>query len=107
MANVSPADQEFLEYLVKLLVYHPEDVKIDRKVDERGVLLTLHVNRTDMGQVIGKDGRTATAIRSLLSAVGRKNNAKVSFKIEEPEGGAQGERREWSSQDGAAPDSGE
>jgi uncharacterized protein len=81
------ADQEFLEYLVKSLVDHPDDVRVDRKVDEMGVLLTLHVNAQDMGQVVGRQGATAKAIRSLLRIVGIKNNARVNLKIEEPEGG--------------------
>src|SRR6202167_6133809 len=86
MANSSTADQEFLEYLVKSLVDHPDDVKVDRKVDEMGVLLSLHVNAQDMGQVVGRQGATAKAIRSLLRIVGVKNNARVNLKIEEPEG---------------------
>ena len=80
------ADQEFLEFLVKSLVDHPEDVKVDRKVDEMGVLLSLRVNSLDMGQVVGRQGATAKAIRSLLRIVGIKNNARVNLKIEEPEG---------------------
>jgi predicted RNA-binding protein YlqC (UPF0109 family) len=86
MTNSSTADQEFLEYLVKSLVDHPEDVKVDRKVDEMGVLLSLRVNAVDMGQVVGRQGATAKAIRSLLRIVGIKNNARVNLKIEEPEG---------------------
>ena len=86
MANSTPADQEFLEYLVKSLVDHPDDVRVDRKVDEMGVLLSLHVNAVDMGQVVGRQGVTAKAIRSLLKIVGVKNNARVNLKIEEPEG---------------------
>jgi predicted RNA-binding protein YlqC (UPF0109 family) len=78
--------QEFLEVIVKAIVDHPEDVKIDRKVDEMGVLLSLKVNPQDMGQVIGRQGSTAKAIRSLLRIVGVKNNARVNLKIEEPEG---------------------
>lgn len=81
------ADKEFLEYLVKSLVDNPDDVKIDRKVDEMGVLLTLKVNPTNMGQVIGRNGNTAKAIRTLLRVVGMKHNARVNLKIEEPEGG--------------------
>ena len=81
------ADQEFLEYLIKALVDHPEDVKIDRKVDEMGVLLSLKVNPEDMGQIIGKAGSTARSIRSLVRIVGLKNHARVNLKIEEPEGG--------------------
>ena len=92
MTNSSAADQEFLEYLVKSLVDHPEDVKVDRKVDEMGVLLSLHVNPMDMGQVVGRQGVTAKSIRSLLRIVGMKNNARVNLKIEEPEGGSRGRR---------------
>ncbi len=80
-------DAEFLGYVVKSLVDHPDDVKVDRKVDEMGVLLTLMVHAEDMGQVIGRNGNTAKAIRSLLRVVGIKNNARVNLKIEEPEGG--------------------
>jgi len=82
----STPDKDFLEYVVKALVDHPEDVKIDRKIDERGVLLTLRVNPMDMGQVVGRKGATAKAIRSLLRIVGIKNNAYVNLKIEEPQG---------------------
>lgn len=81
-------DQEFLEYIIKSLVDHPEDVKIDRKVDEMGVLLSLRVNPEDMGQIIGKAGSTARSIRSLVRIVGLKNHARVNLKIEEPEGAA-------------------
>ncbi len=81
------SDQDFLEYIVKGLVDHPEDVKIDRKVDEMGVLLSLKVNPEDMGQIIGREGSTARAIRSLVRIVGIKNHARVNLKIEEPEGG--------------------
>jgi len=78
-------DQEFLEFLVKSIVDHPEDVKVERKVDEMGVLLSLRVNSQDMGQVVGRQGATAKAMRSLLRIVGVKNNARVNLKIEEPE----------------------
>jgi len=86
-------DQQFLEYVVKALVDNPDDVKITRTVDEMGVLLTLLVNRDDMGKVIGRSGQTAKAIRTVLRVVGMKNDARVNLKIEEPEGG---ERREAS-----------
>jgi len=82
----SQTDKEFLEYLVKSIVDHPDDVIVDRKVDEMGVLLTLKVHPQDMGQVVGRQGSTAKAIRSLLRIVGVKNNARVNLKIEEPEG---------------------
>jgi hypothetical protein len=80
-----PTDQEFLEYVVKSLVNHKEDVKIERKVDEMGVLLSLKVHPDDMGQIIGKGGATIRAIRSLVRLVGAKNHARVNLKIEEPE----------------------
>ena len=86
------ADQTFLEFLVKALVDHPDDVEVSRKVDEMGVLLTLKVNAIDMGQVVGRQGATAKAIRSLLRIVGIKNNARVNLKIEEPEGSTRGPR---------------
>ena len=80
------ADQEFLEFLIKALVDNPDDVKVERRVDEMGVLLSLKVNSEDMGQIIGKAGSTARAIRNLVRIVGLKNHARVNLKIEEPEG---------------------
>ena len=80
------SDQDFLEYLVKALVDNPADVKVNRQVDEMGVLLTLDVNPADMGKVIGRSGNTAKAIRILLRVVGMKNNARVNLKINEPAG---------------------
>lgn len=80
------ADQAFLEALIKAIVMNPDAVKVDRKVDEMGVLLTLKVGREDMGSIIGKQGSTAKAIRTLLRIVGAKHNARVNLKIEEPEG---------------------
>ena len=79
-------DQEFVEYVVKAIVNHPDDVSTERTIDERGVLITLHVNPEDMGYVIGRRGQTAQAIRTLLRHIGVKTNAKVNFKIHEPEG---------------------
>ena len=79
-------DQQFLEYIVKSLVDNPNDVKINRTVDEMGVLLTLSVSKDDMGKVIGRSGATAKAIRTILRVVGMKNDARVNLKIEEPEG---------------------
>ena len=80
-------DKEFLEFSIKALVDHPDEVKVDRKVDEMGVLLSLTVHPEDMGQIIGKAGSTARAIRNLIRIVGLKNHARVNLKIEEPEGG--------------------
>lgn len=83
-------DQQFLEYVVKSLVDNPDDVKINRTVDEMGVLLTLSVNKDDMGKVIGRSGATAKAIRTVLRVVGMKHDARVNLKIEEPEGSERG-----------------
>lgn len=80
-------DAQFLEYVIKALVDNPQDVKINRTVDEMGVLMTLDVNQADMGKIIGREGNTAKAIRTLLRVVGMKNNARVNLKINEPEGG--------------------
>jgi len=78
-------DQAFVEYVVKSLVNHPEDVHTDRTVDDRGVLITLHINQEDMGYIIGRQGQTARALRILLKTVGAKDNARVNLKIYEPE----------------------
>lgn len=85
MADMN-TDQQFIEFVVKSIVNHPEDVKTERTVDERGVLITLHVNQDDMGYVIGRQGQTARALRILLKIVGAKDNARVNMKIFEPDG---------------------
>jgi len=86
-------DQQFLETMVKAIVNHPENVSSTRTVDERGVLLTLDVNPSDIGYVIGRRGQTVRALRTLLRVVGAKNNASVNLKINEPEG-SRGPRRD-------------
>ncbi len=86
MADKLISDKDFLEFLIKSIVDNPDKVKVERKVDEMGVLLSLEVDQKDMGQVVGKSGSTAKAIRSLLRIVGIKNNARVNLKIVEPEG---------------------
>jgi len=78
---MSTIDQQFIEYTVKSLVGHPEDVIVDRLVDEKGVLLTLTVNPEDLGRVIGKRGVTAQSLRTLLRALGTKNDARYNLKI--------------------------
>ncbi|MCU0653686.1 MAG: KH domain-containing protein [Candidatus Pacebacteria bacterium] len=88
------ADHEFLEFLIKALVDHPEDVVVNRTVDEMGVLLSLKVNAEDMGQIIGRSGSTARAIRNLVRIIGLKNHARVNLKIEEPEGGRRAPKSE-------------
>jgi len=80
-------DREFLEFVVKSLVDNPDAVKVNRTVDEMGVLLILDVAPEDMGKIIGRGGKTAQAIRSLLRVVGMKNHARVTLKVNEPIGG--------------------
>lgn len=77
-------DSEFVEFIVKSLVDNPGEVKIDRKLDEMGVLITVDVGKDDMGKIIGRQGATAKAIRTLLRVVGMRNNARVNLKINEP-----------------------
>lgn len=79
-------DRDFVEYIVKQIVDHPDQVSVDRTVDEMGVLITLKVAKEDMGKVIGKSGQTAKSIRILLRVIGSKNNARVNLKIVEPDG---------------------
>lgn len=74
-------DQQFIEYIVKSLVGHPNAVKIDRRIDEKGVLLELTVDPEDLGRVIGKKGATAQSLRTLLRALGTKNDARYNLKI--------------------------
>jgi len=97
-------DQAFVEQLVKSIVAHPEDVKTERTVDERGVLISLHINQEDMGYVIGRQGQTARAIRTLVKIVGAQNNARVNLKIVEPEGSTRGRSRRSEEVDTSAVD---
>jgi len=80
-------DQKFVEMVVKEIVDNPDKVKTERKVDEMGVLIELTVDPSDMGKIIGKEGKTAKAIRTLLRVLGAKEHARVNLKIIEPEGG--------------------
>lgn len=77
-------DQQFVEFIVKALVNKPEEVTSERKVDEQGVLITVHTSPDDTGYVIGKSGKTAVAIRTLLATIGAKANMRVSFRIDAP-----------------------
>lgn len=83
---MSTIDQQFIEYIVKSLVSNPDDVAVERTIDEKGVLLKLTVNQEDLGRVIGKRGSTAQSIRTLLRALGTKNDARYNLKIVDPEG---------------------
>jgi len=74
-------DQQFVEFIVKSLVNNPDAVVIDRRIDEKGVLLELTVDAEDLGRVIGKRGATAQSLRTLLRALGTKNEARYNLKI--------------------------
>lgn len=85
-------DQQFVEYIVKTLVNNPDEVAVERKIDEKGVLLSLTVSPEDIGRVIGKRGATAQAIRVLLRALGTKQDARYNLKIVNNDEGEQGQR---------------
>jgi len=87
-------DQQFVEFIVKSLVGNPDGVQIKRTIDEKGVLLELTVDQEDLGRVIGKRGATAQSIRTLLRALGTKNEARYNLKIVDPEGGNRPPREE-------------
>ncbi len=80
-------DKEFVEFIVKAIVNKPDDVTVVRQVDEMGVLLSVKVDPEDMGLLIGRQGSTAKAIRTLARIIGMRNSARVNLRIEEPEGG--------------------
>ena len=85
-----PVEQQFLEHIVKLIVTKPEAVEITRTVDDLGTLLTLKVDKEDMGRIIGKDGQTAKSIRTMLRVIGSRNEQRVNLKVLEPEGSDRG-----------------
>src|SRR5437868_11972936 len=95
MSNI---DQQFIEFVVKSLVGKPEAVQVDRRVDEKGVLLELTVDQEDLGRVIGKRGATAQSLRTLLRALGTKNDARYNLKIIDV-GGPMEDRRPPRSED--------
>ncbi len=84
VAQSVTADRDFVEYVVKQIVEKPDEVVVERVIDEMGVLITLKVSKDDMGKIIGKSGQTAKALRILLRIIGSKNNARVNLKIVEP-----------------------
>lgn len=94
-------DQEFVEYIVKNLVNKPEEVRTERKVDDQGVLITVHTAQDDIGYVIGKAGKTAIAIRTLLATLGAKHDMRISFRIDAPDAGKR--REEMNGASAAAP----
>lgn len=85
---MSTIDQQFVEFIVKSLVSNPDGVKVERRIDEKGVLLELTVDPEDLGRVIGKRGATAQSLRTLLRALGTKNDARYNLKIIDPSGEA-------------------
>jgi hypothetical protein len=87
-------DKQFLETVIKSIVSVPDAVSVERTVDERGVLLTLKIDQSDMGFVIGRRGQTAQAIRTLLKVVGARNNSRVNLKIYDPNNGNRPMRRD-------------
>ncbi|MDH4330100.1 MAG: KH domain-containing protein [Candidatus Moranbacteria bacterium] len=96
MTEERTTDAEFIEQVVKMLVDNPDAVKVERKVDEMGVLISLDVAPEDMGMVIGREGQTAKALRTLLRVIGARNNARVNLKINEPEGSERARREDKS-----------
>ncbi len=102
----SSIDQQFVEYIVKSLVSQPDEVKIERRIDEKGVLLELTVDPEDLGRVIGKRGATAQSLRTLLRALGTKNDARYNLKIIDNgiAGGSNGSGDGWSSKPSSSND---
>src|SRR5690242_5861056 len=101
-------DQQFVEYVVKSLVSKPEAVLVERRIDEKGVLLELTVDPDDLGRVIGKRGATAQSLRTLLRALGTKNDARYNLKIVDNGEGGHAPREDHSErrEDGTHEDSG-
>jgi len=87
MAESKQFDQEFVEFIVKSIVDNADEVKTERVVDEMGTLISLHVTAEDMATIIGKEGRTAKALRTILRVLGARHNEWINLKIIEPEGG--------------------
>ena len=79
--NEEHNDKAFLEFVIKSLVKNPDEVLIEKKVDERGVLLTIKMNKADIGTIVGKQGQTIGAIRRLMGIVGAKNNIMTSIRV--------------------------
>ncbi len=99
---MSSIDQQFVEFIVKSLVGKPDSVSVERRIDEKGVLLELTVDPEDLGRVIGKRGATAQSLRTLLRALGTKNDARYNLKIVDNGVGAPGGSSTRDSQDDAA-----
>jgi len=74
--------QSWLSNLISGLVTYPEEIKIEKSIDEIGVLFTIKVHNEDKGKVIGKEGTIANAIRIVLRSSGRIMNLRASMKID-------------------------
>ncbi|MEK9159699.1 MAG: KH domain-containing protein [Patescibacteria group bacterium] len=85
-SDLHDSAREFIEFVVKAIVDHPEEVEVTQTVDDLGVLITLKVNKEDMGKIIGKAGQTAKSLRVLLRMMGAKLDSRYNLKIIEPEG---------------------
>lgn len=85
-SDLHESAREFIEFVVKAIVDHPEEVEVTQATDDLGVLITLKVNKEDMGKIIGKAGQTAKSLRILLRMMGAKLDARYNLKIIEPEG---------------------
>lgn len=103
---MSSIDQQFVEFIVKSLVSKPDAVKVERTIDEKGVLLELTVDPEDLGRVIGKRGATAQSLRTLLRALGTKNDARYNLKIVDNGEPGAGRMQSQSTHDSGADDSG-
>jgi len=97
-------DQQFVEFIVKSLVSNPDAVSVERRIDEKGVLLELTVDPEDLGRVIGKRGATAQSLRTLLRALGTKNDARYNLKI--VDNGVEGSSYQTSTRDSSAASTG-
>ena len=78
-------DQKLLGEIIQAIVTYPEQVEVSRHVDEMGVLLSVKLEQSDAGIVIGKDGRAIKAIRSVMNLVGRRSKARVSVRLDVPD----------------------
>jgi predicted RNA-binding protein YlqC (UPF0109 family) len=68
-----------LEHLVRGIVAHPDDVRVQDKRLRHGRMLEVHVNPADIGKVIGRSGRTATALRTVVGALAGKESVRIDF----------------------------
>src|SRR3954469_19985403 len=105
MNDGNTIDQQFVEFIVKSLVSNPDAVQIERRIDEKGVLLELTVDAEDLGRVIGKRGATAQSLRTLLRALGTKNDARYNLKIVDTSDGYHGGGGGGNSNDSSSNDS--